>query len=277
MLYNKHIKPSFIIIGGVKCGTSSLYRYLNKHPNILPCKTKEPGVFNTRNILKTIYKLPWYFKLFPKKEYEGWVNADWITLTGDEQFENTSFKKKKEAGVNYITGEASAAIFVKAYPWLVKKIFPNIKLIVLLRNPTERFISHYKMRIRFANEGRKNYQQISLNEYITDQLNEFNKGSQKNVLSQGIYVAHLNRWLKYFPKNVVHLCETKALDNSISAQIELNKIFYFLCLEDFDFNSKWNKYNVSKKEIEAIDEKRRLDEFYSPYNVKLYNQFGIKF
>lgn len=277
MLFNQHMKPSFMIIGGVKCGTSSLYRYLNKHPLILPCKTKEPRIFSTRNIFKTIYKLPAYFQMFPKKDFEGFIDADWITLTETEEFTNTTFRKEKEAGKQYITGEASADTFVKAKPWVIKKLLPHIKLIVLLRNPTERFISHYKMYQRFASKGKKQYKQITLDDFITNQLTDFENGNYKNVLGQGMYIKHLNRWTKYFLSNEICILETKDLANPTSAQVALNKIFVFLNLPQFTIINQWQKYNVSKKEILVTKEKVRLDEFYSPFNEALSNKFGIDF
>ncbi|MDP6909848.1 MAG: hypothetical protein QF371_10095, partial [Flavobacteriales bacterium] len=36
-----------IIIGAMKCGTSSLYAYLVKHPAICGCKVKEPDYFSS--------------------------------------------------------------------------------------------------------------------------------------------------------------------------------------------------------------------------------------
>ena len=35
-----------IIIGSMKCGTSSLYNYLIEHPSICPCSIKEPEYFS---------------------------------------------------------------------------------------------------------------------------------------------------------------------------------------------------------------------------------------
>jgi hypothetical protein len=40
--------PDFIIIGGKKCGTSSLYNYLVEHPEISPSFRKEVHFFDRR-------------------------------------------------------------------------------------------------------------------------------------------------------------------------------------------------------------------------------------
>jgi len=277
MFFNQHIKPSFIIIGGIKCGTSSLYRYLNQHPNILPCKIKEPRIFSTRNVFKTLYKLPGYYRLFPEKEFIGWVKANWVELSVNEQLENSVFKKQKKEGLNYITGEASAETFTQAYPWLVKKIFPTIKLIVLLRNPTQRFISHYKMNLRFAKEGRKQHEALSLKDFISKQENDFKKGDHKNVLAQGIYVDHLKRWLKNFSQDQLYIGKTEDFANPVSAQKELNNIFRFLGLSEFNFGGNWERFNASKNKLKVTDEMNRLEQIYLPYNKLLAKQFNIHF
>jgi len=277
MLFNQYMKPSFMIIGGVKCGTSSLYRYLNQHPHILPCKIKEPRIFHYKNVFKTMYKLPWYYRLYPKKKFTGTIIADWVTLTNEEKFKHTSFKKEKKSGVEYITGEASADTFARAYPRLVKTLFPHIKLIVLLRNPTKRFISDYKMHIRFANDGRKGFQSTDLRTFIAEQINSFEKGNFRNALAQGIYVKHLKNWLKIFDKNKLYISKTENLADPESAQNELNHIYRFLGLDEYSLDEKWGRFNVSKKDIEVADELKRLNEFYQPYNEVLAEQFNIYF
>ena len=39
-------KPDFVIIGAAKCGTTSLYEYLSRHPNVFPSEKKEIYYFN---------------------------------------------------------------------------------------------------------------------------------------------------------------------------------------------------------------------------------------
>ena len=39
------IKEYILIIGAMKCGTTTLFDLLAQHPQIAPCKPKEPGFF----------------------------------------------------------------------------------------------------------------------------------------------------------------------------------------------------------------------------------------
>ena len=56
------INPDFIIIGAARSGTTSLYRYLHEHPQILLSQKKEPNYFSF-NFGKLNYLK---YKLFPK-------------------------------------------------------------------------------------------------------------------------------------------------------------------------------------------------------------------
>jgi hypothetical protein len=41
------IKPNFFIVGAAKAGTTSLYYYLNQHPEIFLSPLKEPNYFSS--------------------------------------------------------------------------------------------------------------------------------------------------------------------------------------------------------------------------------------
>jgi hypothetical protein len=56
-------KPTFFIIGAPKCGTTSLARWLSRHPQILIPEIKEPHFFNTDD-RRSINSLDGYEKLF---------------------------------------------------------------------------------------------------------------------------------------------------------------------------------------------------------------------
>ena len=44
------IKPNFLIVGVARCGTTSIYHYLNQHPQVAMSKKKEPKYFSSINI-----------------------------------------------------------------------------------------------------------------------------------------------------------------------------------------------------------------------------------
>ena len=44
---NLFIKPNFFIVGTPKCGTTSIYEYLRKHPEVFMPSFKEPHFFGS--------------------------------------------------------------------------------------------------------------------------------------------------------------------------------------------------------------------------------------
>ena len=105
--------PSFIIIGTMKGGTSSLHHYLRKHPKICMSAAKEPNFFIAAcNFDKG---LNWYRSLF-----------------GDH---------------TKVCGEASPAYSKRhqhpGVPERLYRLVPHVKLIYILRDPIDRIISHY--------------------------------------------------------------------------------------------------------------------------------------
>lgn len=111
--------PDFLIIGQPKCGTSSLYSYLTKHPQILPAIEKEINFWNKNfNFDKGI---DWYLAHFPS------IASEQNLITG-------------EATPNYLDSPQAAQ--------LIFKNFPYMKFIILLRNPIDRAISHYYMEVK---------------------------------------------------------------------------------------------------------------------------------
>jgi len=106
-------KPDFLIIGTMKGGTTILYDFICDHPDAVAAVQKEIH----------------YFSLYYDK------GEDWYL----SHFE--------EANGSVMTGEASPTYFDMAtggvIPRLIKKVYPDIKLILVVRDPVDRAISHY--------------------------------------------------------------------------------------------------------------------------------------
>lgn len=114
--------PDFIIIGVQKGGTTSLYSYLTQHPQIAPATQKEIHYFDFN---------------FDK-------STDWYC---------SHFSTSSE-GEYLLAGEASPYyIFHPQVPQRIYDLFPQVKIIALLRNPVERAISHYYYYIKIQYES----------------------------------------------------------------------------------------------------------------------------
>ena len=107
--------PAFLIIGVQKGGTTSLYNYLIQHPHIAPALEKELRFFD----YKFHKGLAWYQAHFPLIAYARFVQQVYQRAL--------------------ITGEASPNyLFDPRAPQRVAHTLPDVKLIVLLRNPVAR-------------------------------------------------------------------------------------------------------------------------------------------
>ena len=110
--------PDFIIIGAHRCGSTSLYKYLVKHPAIAPAVRKEIHFFD-RNFRKGV----------------AWYQA---------QFPSLSFGVRQILKRHFVTGEATP--YYMFHPHVPRRIFeaaPQAKIIAVLRNPIDRALSHY--------------------------------------------------------------------------------------------------------------------------------------
>jgi len=119
-----------IVIGAMKCGTSSLHRYLDIHPEIAMSARKELDYF----IPDSIDQRGAGPELRLMKERSNWERgAGWYA----EHFDAAAA----------VRGESSVAYLFPWYPDVAEWIgtsLPDVRLIAVLRHPLERAISHHR-------------------------------------------------------------------------------------------------------------------------------------
>ncbi len=272
----KYMKPSFLIIGGVKCGTSSLYQYLNAHPNVLPCKTKEPEFLIKRNPISFLKGIKKYASLFPENNFYGTIEAGWLDLDGQGVLQPDTIIKTKEKNKPYITGEATARTYYLARPQWVKLLLPTAKIIMLVRNPTDRVYSHFQMYLRWHQQGKSKLEFTNFNDYINHQFERKDKGLY-NILEQGCYMNYLPKWKGTFGEKNIRIFHSSEFSKTQKANQNLNELCTFLDLPQFDFTSslqkKHNKGNYKKMSEQS---REKLNDFYHKYNLLFEEEFGIK-
>jgi tetratricopeptide (TPR) repeat protein len=242
--------PHFIIIGATKCGTTSLYHYLKSHPQILLTQRKELDFFRTRQFS---YGKEWYLSHFPS-----------ITdLPG------------------YYTGEASPNYFDSVgVEQRMHDMFPNVKLIVLLRDPVDRAISAHYHLVKDGIESRSLATAIAdeiakISTLPEDKLMMNSRGYPSTVFG-GLYFYKLKRWLKIFPKE--QLLILKSEDFFRNTQETMQQVYDFLDIPGAEA-SKYGKYNVgSYASSEGNAEVRQtLRDFFQPHTQRLEEYLGVRF
>jgi hypothetical protein len=117
--------PTFLVIGAMKAGTSSLYHYLRVHPGVYMPAAKELSFFARDP--KGGRSLDWY-----RRQFAG--AAPWQRAIG-------------EASTMY-----SRYPLVRGVPERVSAQIPHAKLIYIVRDPIERIRSHYEHRVSVGTE-----------------------------------------------------------------------------------------------------------------------------
>ena len=108
--------PTFLVIGAAKCGTTSLHRYLDLHPEIGMSRLKEPHFFLGR---------------------KAWMRGvDWYRTLFD-----TGVPQRGESSVGYSAYPHTAGV-----PERIASVVPDAKLIYLIRDPIPRLVSDYMHR-----------------------------------------------------------------------------------------------------------------------------------
>ncbi|MEM1339444.1 MAG: sulfotransferase [Bacteroidota bacterium] len=123
-------KPNFLIVGAAKCGTTSLAKYLDLHPEVFIPEIKEPR-FLIADALKKVSKRDPSYNYIIKNSI----------LNPNEYFNLFAGRTENaigEGSVHYLYH------YEEAIPNIVKHLGWETKIIILLRNPVDRAISNWK-------------------------------------------------------------------------------------------------------------------------------------
>jgi hypothetical protein len=148
--------PNFLIIGAAKAGTTSLYRYLARHPEIFMSRPKELKFF--------------------VEEHNWSRGVEWY----EQQFTG--------AGDAIARGEAST--HYTAYPHFggvprrIADVIPDTRLIYVIRQPIDRMISHYWMRVRQGKERERSIERALL--------------TDERYVDSSRYSMQIEQYLEYF-------------------------------------------------------------------------------
>jgi len=198
-----------------------------------------------------------------------------------------------------ITGEATPSYLIDPLvPKRISEMLPNVKLIVLLRNPIDRAFSHYhhnvlsgieklpfeqaikkeSERINESFEELKNKKFIDNDNFalyflrlMTFKTKNYFKFS---YLHSGKYYEHLKNWMSIFPKKQLLIIKSEDFfydPKNIFKHVQdfLDLPYFDLGLYDRHFEIKYQPMNYNLR--------KSLKEYFEPYNSKLYKYLSIDF
>lgn len=170
-------KPNLFIVGAPKCGTTSLYYYLEQHPAVFMSTPKEINFFSKEDLLNQ--KL--YYQDFKVKDEQVYLQL----------FEKVIGKK--------IIGEASVSyLFYPEVANRIKTFNPDSKIIILLRDPVKRAWSHYLMDKRMGLVT-KDFRDIFDSQDIEDKL------YFQQYFQLGNYYTQIKRYFDEFGQDQIFI------------------------------------------------------------------------
>lgn len=242
--------PEFLLVGAQKSGTTALFQLINQHPKVVK-KNGEVHFFD----INFHRGLNWYKRLFPKRPQK-----------------------------DHIVGDHSPYyLFHPMVPERVFSVAPKMKIIMILRNPVDRCYSHYWHNIA------KKLEHLSFEEALNAEPKRLQGRKQRLIqfpfykshqyqhfsyLARGIYVDQIQSWLSYFPRKQILILKSQDLRKDPIRV--LNKVFSFLKLKPYTVDVRNPEAHSNYPPMET-EMRKKLVEYYRPYNQKLEELLGMQF
>jgi hypothetical protein len=255
------VLPNFLIIGAQKSGTTYLMSALCQSPCILPPALKEVHYFDT-NFRKGER---WYRGLLPSRREMSVSEAS--------------------TGVPAITGEASP--FYMYYPHAAARahaLSPELKIIAVLRDPTDRAISHYYHSRAWG------FETLPIEEAFAAEADRLAPEKERTLrdpdyaskalgtwsyLDRGHYVRQLKTWERLFGRDNMLILDSRRL--FAEPQATLAQTCRFLDVPEFDYQGGASKNITSGKAGISQELRQQIERQFQASNDELAAYAGIRF
>jgi len=219
--------PNFLIVGAGKSGSTSLYHYINQHPNVFMPDNKEPN--------------------FLVADYQKETNSSSPSYLDDKRrmvFDYQEYCKLfEEAHDQQMIGEATVTYLYKyeeAIPKIKKYLGADTKIIIILREPVSRTFSNYAYAVELG------YENLTFREALEAEKERMQKhwASIFAYRGQTEYYEQVKADMDAFDEVLVVL--TEELRNE--PQEVIKKVFDFLGIKniEIDFTHVYNPSGIPK-------------------------------
>ena len=256
--------PDFLIIGTKRGGTTSLWRYLVRHPLV-------PPLFPAWNT-----KTSHYFE-------QNWTRGEAWYRSHFPTSRQRAALERKHGGPSKVGEAAPLYMFHPLVPARVATLLPDVRLIVLLRDPVERAYSHWKER---RTEGREPLDFAAAlaaepqrtagerDRLIADPTSFSEPYDWYTYRARGRYLEHLKPWLSRFDRGQMLIVASETLYRDPAATYA--RVLDFIGLPPYRLPS-YDVFNdrPSKGMDEAV--RAELTAYYRPHNLALSERLGMRF
>ena len=293
--------PTYLILGAQKCGTTSLYDYINQHPLVVRARRRETHCLDWR----------------------------WLHNNNNNTKNSTTIQQQKEHCLKFyfhqelqshpslLTGDSTPSYlldYVRVIPRL-QTVFPHLQtFFVMFRDPLQRCYSHYNMVT--AQDGTPEQLKVRGTEWINTAFHDvvlddiqhlkedgvipywdtvtqtvdqqlfdsfidtkeeelayekyvktripLNTGSH-SIVSRGLYALQLRPWLQTYDVSKFLILELKQLSNPSIMDI----VFDHLQLPRHQITDSKPKNTRSYTKPMSPQTKQLLQRFYQPHNERL--------
>tara|TARA_Y100000816_G_C26046848_1_gene548618 strand:+ start:43 stop:888 length:846 start_codon:yes stop_codon:yes gene_type:complete len=205
-------KINLFIIGMQKAGTTSIFNFLSKSNLISYTKIKETNFFADN---------------FPNISNYNSINLHTSKIINKHDLKNTFIMKKNS---KFLLEGSVNNFYSKNAPQKIYTYNPSAKIILILRDPIQRLMSHYFMDLNLGLNTK------DINQSLLEELSTGNSyGSDLGYLKMSVITKNYENWTNFFsPKNIL-LINFEDLKNQDLIKKKL-KEFLFINFDNINLN-----------------------------------------
>jgi len=256
--------PDFLIIGTKRGGTTSLWRYLIRHPLV-------PRLFPAWNTKTSHYfednwsrGEAWYRSHFPTRRHRAAL-------------------ERKHGGPVKVGEAAPLYMFHPLAAERVAVLLPRVRLIVLLRDPVERAYSHWKERrtegvepLGFAAAlAAEPVRTAGARDRLIAEPGSVNAAYDwYSYRARGRYLEHLEPWLARFDRGQILFLASETFYRAPAETYA--RVLDFIGLPPLDLGS-YEVHNDRPSAGMELGVREELTDYYRPHNAALAERLGLSF
>jgi Sulfotransferase domain len=248
--------PDFLIIGAQRCGTTSLYRYLAQHPQVIGAAPSKGVHYFDVNHGRS---LRWYRAHFPTR------------------------RRRDRAGAGAVTGEASPYyVFHPHGPDRVRAAVPDARLILMLRDPVVRAFSQYQQEYARGFEDAATFEEAlelepgrlagERERMLADPGYDSHALQHYAYVARGEYAPQLEAWRERFDATQLHVILAEEFFAEPAAVY--GRVLEFLGLGMPASPPQFKAYNARPAGGMADETRRRLAQRFAEPNRRLEELLG---
>lgn len=241
---NTSMRLNFILIGAQRAGTTWLWKMLKQHPGTDLPQNKEPHFFGSSEHYKQ--KREWYRGLFK--------GLDSNKIIGEA---STFYFYDRVPFFYNPSGALEFDPTLPTIPELILKEYPNIKILVSLRNPVKRAISSYRL---YMNLRRTSSPLWGLKHSVK-------KHPRLRIVEYGRYARFIKIWKKFIPPEKMRVLVFEE-DIREKPKKTLQDVYRFLNLD-----SSFTPQMPNRAIHQSMGYTRLLLKYYGKRSKRFSNEF----